>query len=60
MTVTVKRAMLITPVHPERAEKAVATAAEAARAAGVQLVSTADEQEKHGGGRGAHREGGRR
>ena len=47
MTVTVKRAMLITPVHPERAAEAVATAAEAARAADVQLVSTADEHEKH-------------
>ncbi len=47
MTVTVKRAMLITPVHPERAAEAVATAADAARAAGVQLVSTADEHEKH-------------
>jgi NAD+ kinase len=39
--------MLITPVHPERAAEAVATAADAARAAGVQLVSTVDEHEKH-------------
>jgi NAD+ kinase len=45
--VTVERAMLITPAHPERASGAVATAAEAAKAAGVQLVSTADEHEKH-------------
>jgi len=47
MTETVKRVMLITPVHPERAAEAVATAAEAARAAGVQLISTPDEHEKH-------------
>jgi NAD+ kinase len=45
--VTVKRVMLITPVHPERAAEAVATASEAARAAGVQLVSTVDEHQKH-------------
>jgi NAD+ kinase len=45
--VSVKRAMLITPAHPERATDAVATASEVARAAGVQLVSTADEHEKH-------------
>jgi NAD+ kinase len=45
--VTVERAMLITPAHPERASGAVATAAEAAKAAGVKLVSTADEHEKH-------------
>ena len=44
---TVKRVMLITPVHPERAAAAVATASEAARAAGVQLVSTVDEHQKH-------------
>ena len=44
---SVKRAMLITPAHPERATDAVATASEVARAAGVQLVSTADEHEKH-------------
>jgi NAD+ kinase len=43
----VKRAMLITPAHPEGATEAVATAAEVARAAGVQLVSTPDEHEKH-------------
>jgi NAD+ kinase len=44
---SVKRAMLITPAHPERATEAVATASEVARAAGVQLVSTPDEHEKH-------------
>jgi NAD+ kinase len=44
---SVKRAMLITPAHPERSTEAVATASEAARAAGVQLVSTPDEHEKH-------------
>jgi NAD+ kinase len=43
----VKRAMLITPAHPERATDAVAVAAEAARAASVQLVCTPDEHEKH-------------
>jgi NAD+ kinase len=46
--VSVKRAMLITPAHPERAADAVATATEAAEKAGVQLVSTVDEHEKHG------------
>jgi NAD+ kinase len=45
--VSVKRAMLITPAHPERASAAVAAATEVAREAGVQLVSTADEHEKH-------------
>ena len=44
---TVKRAMLITPAHPERSTDAVATASEVARAAGVQLVSTPDEHQKH-------------
>ena len=44
---TVKRAMLITPAHPERSTDAVATASEVARAAGVKLVSTADEHQKH-------------
>jgi NAD+ kinase len=44
---SVKRAMLITPAHPERSREAVATASEVARAAGVQLVSTPDEHEKH-------------
>ena len=44
---SVKRAMLITPAHPERSTEAVATASEVARAAGVQLVSTPDEHEKH-------------
>jgi NAD+ kinase len=39
--------MLITPAHPEGATEAVATASEVARAAGVQLVSTPDEHEKH-------------
>jgi NAD+ kinase len=43
----VERAMLITPAHPEGATEAVVTASEAARAAGVQLVSTPDEHEKH-------------
>jgi NAD+ kinase len=45
--VSVERAMLITPAHPEGATEAVVTASEAARAAGVQLVSTPDEHEKH-------------
>jgi NAD+ kinase len=45
--VSVERAMLITPAHPEGATEAVATATEAARAAGVQLISTPDEHEKH-------------
>jgi NAD+ kinase len=45
--VTVKRAMLITPAHPEGSTDAVATASEVARAAGVQLISTADEHQKH-------------
>ena len=44
---TVKRAMLITPAHPEGSTDAVATASEVARAAGVQLISTPDEHEKH-------------
>ena len=44
---TVKRAMLITPAHPERSTDAVATASQVARAAGVKLVSTADEHQKH-------------
>jgi NAD+ kinase len=43
----VRRAMLITPAHPEGATAAVATAADVARSAGVQLVSTPDEHEKH-------------
>jgi NAD+ kinase len=41
------RAMLITPAHPERASDAVVVAADAAREAGVQLVCTPDEHEKH-------------
>jgi NAD+ kinase len=44
---TVKRAMLITPAHPEGSTDAVATASEVARAAGVQLISTPDEHQKH-------------
>jgi NAD+ kinase len=43
----VTRAMLITPAHPERASDAVPVAAEAAREAGVKLVCTPDEHEKH-------------
>jgi NAD+ kinase len=39
--------MLITPAHPERASDAVPIAAEAAREAGVKLVCTPDEHEKH-------------
>jgi NAD+ kinase len=42
------RAMLITHSHPEELSEAVANAAEVARAAGVQLVCTPDEHEKHG------------
>jgi NAD+ kinase len=42
------RAMLITHSHPESASEAVAATAEAAKAAGVELVGTADEHEKHG------------
>jgi NAD+ kinase len=45
--VTVERAMLITPAHPEGSTDAVATASEVARAAGVQLISTPDEHQKH-------------
>jgi NAD+ kinase len=45
--VSVERAMLITPAHPERAAEAVMTTVETAREAGVQLISTADEHEKH-------------
>jgi NAD+ kinase len=44
----VKRAMLITPTHPEEASEAVAAASEAAKAASVQLISTPDEHAKHG------------
>jgi NAD+ kinase len=43
----VTRAMLITPAHPERASDAVPVASEAAREAGVTLVCTPDEHEKH-------------
>jgi NAD+ kinase len=42
------RALLITHTHPEESSEAVVTAAEAARAASVQLICTADEHEKHG------------
>ena len=42
------RAMLITHTHPETASDAVAATVEAARAASVDLVATADEHEKHG------------
>jgi len=45
--VTVKRAMLITPAHHEGATEAVATAWETASEAGVQLIATPDEHEKH-------------
>jgi NAD+ kinase len=45
--VSVERAMLITPAHPEGSTEAVATASEVARAAGVQLISTPDEHQKH-------------
>jgi NAD+ kinase len=44
----VTRAMLITPAHPESTSAAVVQAAEAARDAGVQLICTPDEHEKHG------------
>jgi NAD+ kinase len=44
----VTRAMLITPEHHESASHAVVVAAKAAREAGVQLVGTPDEREKHG------------
>jgi len=42
------RAMLITPTHPETGSEAVATAVEAAREHGVELIATGDELEKHG------------
>jgi NAD+ kinase len=42
------KAMLITPAHPERTTEAVKVAAEVAREAGVELVCTPDELEKHG------------
>jgi NAD+ kinase len=42
------RAMLITHSHPDEASDAVAETAEAARSAGVELVCTPDEHEKHG------------
>jgi NAD+ kinase len=44
---SIERAMLITPAHPERSTEAVATATEVAREAGIQLISTPDEHEKH-------------
>jgi NAD+ kinase len=40
--------MLITPVHPEKASEAVAAVAAAAKDAGVELIATPDELEKHG------------
>jgi NAD+ kinase len=40
--------MLITPAHPERSSDAISVAAEVARDAGVQLICTPDEHEKHG------------
>ena len=40
--------MLITPAHPERTIDALPAAVENARKAGVQLVCTTDEREKHG------------
>ncbi len=42
------RAMLITHTHPEASAEAVAKTVEAARSAGVQLICTPDEIEKHG------------
>src|SRR5689334_23940817 len=44
---SVKRAMLITPPHPDGSTEAVALAAQTAKEAGVRLVSTPDEHEKH-------------
>ena len=44
----VERVMLITPAHPERTIDALPAAVENARKAGVQLVCTTDEREKHG------------
>ena len=43
------RAMLITHTHPETTSEAVRTAVEAARAASVDLVMTAEERDKHDG-----------
>ena len=45
---SVERVMLITPAHPERTIDALPAAVENARKAGVQLVCTTDEREKHG------------
>ena len=45
---SVERVMLITPAHPERTIDALPAAVEAARGAGVQLVCTTDERDKHG------------
>jgi NAD+ kinase len=44
----VTQAMLITHTHPETASEAVAETARAAAEAGVKLVCTPDEHEKHG------------
>ena len=41
-------AVLITPNHPEGSSGAVAAAAKAAKDAGVEIVATEDEHEKHG------------
>jgi len=46
--VSVERVMLITPAHPERAIDALPAAIDAASRAGVQLVCTTDERDKHG------------
>jgi NAD+ kinase len=40
--------MLITPAHPEKATDAIPGVIETARDAGVELISTPDELEKHG------------
>src|SRR5690348_17285512 len=42
------RAMLITHTHPEAASEAVVTTVNAAREAGVELLCTPDEHDKHG------------
>ncbi|MFL5907182.1 MAG: NAD(+)/NADH kinase [Solirubrobacterales bacterium] len=42
------RALLITHTHPETVAEAVATTVETARAAGVEIICTPDELEKHG------------
>jgi NAD+ kinase len=42
------RAMLITHTHPEAASEAVVATAKAAKEAGVELICTPDEHDKHG------------